>query len=299
MITNPDSELGEFCAEYKSTYSKIIINVILALVWIFLGFALASLIKAQITAFVVGALFIGSGIAYVVIPYLNRVGLTARLYTEGLWVKARGKQQAWRFEDVDGLRLLCGEKQRLSKEFVEQGIPKIFGLLGGIALGLAKKTTAASIPPKPKNDIQGYRFFVADTRAFNIGPQYKNWRELGASVYNKVLPMLIEHWLEQLDRGEHFTSKLNGQFNMIDLTLSTAGVQEQGKALIPWGEITWVNQNEIRGFAVIKTKAPGQSITFAVEGGKNTLVIVGVIKAIIQRARYGEKSSPPDSMKTS
>jgi hypothetical protein len=190
-----ESKLGKFQAAYMSSGSKIVINIILALVWLLLGFLLFSVLwdfyKMRAVAVVAGLVFLISGVAFVFVPYRRGTGREAYLYEEGIWISIRGRAQSWRFDEIDGVRVISGQNTKLIEGLSEglgEALP-VGGLMGGLVKGFAGAALKAGVPTHELvgEDINGYQLFVGGAGAFDIGPEYEEWKALGAAVFTRVM----------------------------------------------------------------------------------------------------------------
>ena len=203
-----EDNLGRFKAEYKPTLGKIVINVILALIWIFVGYALVTLLwdsyDSYVAAIAVGLFFLVTGLGYVVIPFWRRFGRRAQLHEEGVSINVRGKEQSWRFDEIEGVHVI---PSRGSMRLYKVASGTSFHL-GGIVRDLIIDMIGGEIDAVRwvkylmRADIGGYEFYVGGEREFEIKPLYKGWKELGAEVFLGVLQVIVSTTVERVRRGE-------------------------------------------------------------------------------------------------
>jgi hypothetical protein len=287
-----ESKLGRLQADYTTGKGKIVINVILALIWLFLGFILFSLFwdyNSRVVAVVVGLVFLVSAAAYVYIPYRRRTGRQARLYEEGVWIGVRGKEQSWRFDEIDSVRVISGRDSQVA-EGLADGIASAVpggGVVGALAGGLAGGAVKAAVPTDELvgTDINSYQFFAGGERAFEIGPVYKEWKELGAAVFTGVMERLVPRLVHRLEQGEQVVfDKLTGAgFGKVRLTLTREGIQEKEKPPVAWADVVSVSERE--GFATVEASDGKRNITFGVDSAQDSLVALAVVKAMAKDAR--------------
>jgi hypothetical protein len=269
-----------------------VINVILALIWWFLGFVLFSILwdyGSRPVAVVIGLVFLASGAAYVIVPYRRRAGRRARLHEEGIWVSVRGKAASWRFDEIDGVRVGFGSSMTMA-DAVSEGVGSaVGGLVGALAAGLVKGALEATVSSDGPTGAEAnrYQFYVGDVRAFDIGPEYKRWKELGRPVYRAVMDRLVSRLVDRLGRGEQvvfdeLTSSGRGKTRLI---LTREWIQEKEEEPVPWADVRGVAHNSETGLATLKTSDGETSVTFGVDSALNALVALEAVKAMVRKAQ--------------
>jgi hypothetical protein len=289
-----ESKLGKFRAAYSAGGGKVVLNLIVALFWWFLGFILFSMLwddyGSRFVAVVVGLVFLTSGAAYVIVPYRRRAGRRARLYEEGIWVSVRGKAQSWRFDEIDGVRVVFGGSVSMA-DAVSDGVgAAVGGVVGALAAGVVKGALEATVssdgPADP--EINRYQFYVGDERAFDIGPEYKRWKELGRPVYRAVMERLVARLVERLGRGEQVVfDGLTSRSGKTSLTLTRESIQEKDGDPVPWANVRGVAHDRETFLATVKTPDEGTNIVFGADSALNALVALDVVKAMIRNAQSG------------
>ncbi len=293
-----ENKLGKFQVAYTSRMGKIAINIILVLIWFFLGYFLASMLwdfyKSRVTAVIVGLVFLASGAAYVIIPYRRRAGRKARLYEEGIWISIRGQAQSWRFDEIDGVSVISGQDTKMAEglsEGIAEALP-VGGLVGGLIKGLAGGALQAAVPTDKLvgTDINGYQFYIGEVRAFDIGPEYKQWKELGAAVFAGVMERLVPRLVDRLAQGEKvvFDKLTAGGLGRTRLTLTQKGLQEKEKDPLPWTDVVEVSEEKTPGFATVEALERKKNVTFGIDSTLNALVALQVIKAMTKDARTSQ-----------
>jgi hypothetical protein len=292
---DPENKLGKFRAAYSAGGGKVVINLILALFWCFLGFVLFSMLwddyGSRFVAVVVGLVFLASGAAYVIVPYRRRAGRKARLYEEGIWVSVRGKAASWRFDEIDGVRVIFGSSMTMA-DAVSDGVGSaVGGLVGALAAGVVKGALEATVSSDGPTGAEAkrYQFYVGDVRAFDIGPEYKRWKELGRPVYRAVMDQLVSRLVERLEHGEQvvFDELTSGERGKTRLTLTRESIQEKDKDPVPWTDVRGVAHDRETFLATLKTLDEETSIAFGADSSLNALVALDVVKAMIRRTQTG------------
>ena len=284
-----ESRLGSFKAEYTPALAKIVVNVIFALFWFLLGLFLASMLwdfyNARGAAIVAGLVFLGTGLAYVIIPFRRRSGRRARLHEEGVWISIRGKEQDWRFDEVEAVRVISGQNKKMAEGLAGGLGASVGGVVGKLVTGMFGAGLEVSVDKLTGADINGYEFHVGGKRVFEVKPGYKRWKELGAEVFVGVIRELVPRTVERVKSGDQVVyDKLNRVgFGSTRLTLTQNGIQERDKPVVPWSEVVRVAQE--RGSVIIQTTDPGTDITFAADSTLNVVVAVPVIKQLAWDAR--------------
>jgi hypothetical protein len=289
--------LGELRATYKARSGSLIVNVILALVWFFLGFFLVSMLwdfyNSPAAAVGAGLFFLVTGLAYVIVPARRKLGLAAEVYEQGLVVRKRGEAQVWRFDQIDGIRVIAGQNTAMART-----LP--IGVFGGLVGGLIAVAIDRMIPVNEivGSDVNRYDFYVDNERVLVIGPDYKRWKDLGAGIFLEALQQLVSRLTARIRRGESLTfdnlPRLG--FGKTSLTLSRAGLQEGGGAVIPWSEIKGVTTARQRGFGTIETLDARRNITIGAAGVRDALVLLQVISSVASEAgEQANSHAPPTS----
>jgi hypothetical protein len=289
-----EGRLGRFRAAYSASRGKVVINLILGLIWCFLGFALFSTLwdyGSRPVAVVIGLVFLASGAAYVIVPYRRRVGRKARLYEEGIWVSVRGKAASWRFDEVDGVRVVFGGSMT-AVDGLSRGVGwAIGGIVGGLAAGLVKGVLKAAVPSDGPlgAEAKRYQFYVGGVRAFDIGPEYSRWKELGKRVYRAVMSRLVPRLVDCLVRGEQvvFDGLTDGGFAKTYLTFTRESIQEREREPVPWTDVKGISRNGESVWATVKTSDRKTDVTFGVCSALNALVALEVAKAMTRNIRIG------------
>jgi hypothetical protein len=293
-----ESELGKFQAAYAPGSGKIIMNVILSLIWFFAGWlAFAGLwgfYKERVAAVIVGLVFLISGLLFLIGSSYQRIGRKAHLYEEGVWLSQWGRAQSWRFDQIDGVRVISGQGAKVAEGLAE-GLAAALpggGLVGAFAVGAlgGALKAAAPIDELVGADINGYQFFVDEQRAFDIGPDYKRWKELGAMVLLRVMNQLVPRLVDRLAQGEKllFDPLTAGGWGKTRLTLTQEGIQEQDKPPLAWTDVAEVSSEKRPGFATIEALDQKKNITFALDSELNALVALQVLKAMVKQARAND-----------
>ena len=203
-----EGRLGRFKAEYTSALGKIVINVILALVWFVLGYGLASMLwdsyNSQGAAIGVGLFFLVTGLGYVIIPFLRRFGRKARLHEEGVWISIRGDEQAWRFDEIEGVRVIPSRSSTMAFRVLSGTGDKLGETLRELVAAMVRGGIDAEIWVRKlaRADVAGYEFYVGGERVIEVKPLYKRWKELGAEVFLVVITGVISSTVERVKRGE-------------------------------------------------------------------------------------------------
>jgi hypothetical protein len=290
-----EDRLGKFRAAYSAGGGKVVINVILALIWYFLGFVLFSMLwdyGSRPVAVVIGLVFLASGAAYAIVPYQRRAGRKARLYEEGIWVSVRGKAASWRFDEVDGVRAAFGSSMTMA-DAVSDGVGSaVGGVVGALAAGLVKGALGATVSSDGPTGAEAnrYQFYVGDVRAFDIGPEYKRWKELGRPVYRAVMDSLVSRLVDRLGRGEQvvFAGLTGGGGRgKTCLTLTQESIQEKEKEPVSWADVRGVAHDGETGLATLKTSDGETGVAFGVDSALNALVALEVVKAMVRNAQTG------------
>jgi hypothetical protein len=299
-IHNSENKLGKFRAAYPASLGKVVVNLILVPIWFFLGYFLVHLLwtfyEQRLVAGIISFFFVATGLAYVLVPFYRRVGRKAQLYEEGILINIRGREQSWRFDKIDDVRMHSRQGVTLSELLSEtvggalgQGFGALVGavakpLIGGVveAVALEDKRLAAG--------ITRYQFFAGGVRAFEVGPEYKQWRELGEAVVKGVMDQLVPRLLDRLTQGEPlvFDKLLTEGFSKTSLVLTREGLQEKDKQVL-WTEVRNVWRGEIGGFATIETSSRWRNIVFGLDGSLNAQTAFQLIKLMAERARTEKK----------
>ena len=165
------------------------------------------------------------------------------------------------------------------------------GLVGGLLKGLVGGVLQAAVPTDKLvgTDINGYQFLVGGVRSFDIGPEYKRWKELGAAVFVGVMDRLVPRLVDRLVQGERvvFDKLTGGAFSKTRLTLTREGIQEKEKTPLPWADVVRVSVKQ--GFATVEAPDRKKNITFGVDSALNALVALQVIKAMAKDARASQE----------
>lgn len=294
-VQDLESRLGKFQAAYTSKMGKIMVNAILALFWLFLGLILFNLFwdfyKERGTAIMAGLIFLVTGAAYVIIPYRQRAGRKAHLYEEGIWISIRGKAQSWRYDEIDGVRIISGKNKQAAEglsEGISEAIP-LGGFVGGFVKGAIGEAIKASVPIDQLvgEDINSYQFLIGERQVFEIGPEYKRWKELGAAIFTAVTNKLA---LRQIDRIRQGGPVVFEKLTAIDsgttrLTLTQEGIQEQEKEPILWTDVVRVWEGWTPGFATVRPSDRRKEISFGLDATLNAYVTLETIKAMVEDAK--------------
>ncbi len=294
-----ESVLGKFQAAYVAGQGKgkLIFNLILILIWLFFGWLAFSLFwdfyKQQGTAIVVGLVFLLSGLGFAFVVYRRHTGRKIDLHEEGVWLNIGGQTQSWRFDQLDGARVISGQGARLAEglsQGLSEGLP-LGGLLGSFVKGALGGVIVAATPVDELvgADINGYEFFAGKRRVVAIGPEYRQWKELGAAIYAGVISRLVPRLVGRLAQGEPivFDRLTPAGFGKTRLTLTQAAIQEKEKPPVPWAEVLKISRDKQPGFVTLECSEPKKNITFAVDSAPNALVALQVIMAMV------EQSQPP------
>jgi hypothetical protein len=203
-----ENRLGRFKAEYRSPLGKILVNVILALIWIFVGYALVTVLwdsyESQGAAIAVGLVFLVTGLGYVIIPFYRRFGKKIRQYEEGVLISTRGTERAWRFDEIEGIRVLPSRSSTMLYRVYSGTSFNLGGILRDLVIDLigGEIDAARWVKYLMRADIGGYEFYVEGVREFEIKPLYSQWNELGAEVFLGVLQVIVSGTVERVKRGE-------------------------------------------------------------------------------------------------
>jgi hypothetical protein len=296
-MENLENKLGKFRAAYPASLGKVVINLILVPIWFFLGYFLVSLLwtfyEQRLVAGVVGFFFVATGLAYVLVPFYRRVGRKAQLYEEGILINIRSQEQSWRFDEIDDIRVHSRQGITVS-ELLSESVGGALGQGFGAVVGaIAKPLIGGAVQAVTLEDkrlaagITRYQFFAGGVRAFEVGPEYKQWRELGEAVLKGVMDQLVPRLIDRLTQGEPviFDQLLTEGFGKTSLILTREGLQEKGKLQVLWAEIRSVWGGGIGEFATVETSNRRKNIIFGLDGSLNAQTALQLIKFMAERAR--------------
>jgi hypothetical protein len=266
------TNLGAEQAKYGASYSKFILNMLIVFVFVILGIFLAALVPIfSLLPFGVALIMLGVSIRnFVNVGYV-------KVFENGFVVGKGGKEQAYLYQDVDGLVLAGGNYRGRVR------VPAGGGLIEGLVLGLATDALLSAMISK----VQRYELYSQGQHILAVGANRAKWYRLGLQLSKQVIAASVERSLEQVEGGTVLTFDgllANALGEKTRISVAREGVLDAFGTLFVWSNLRYVVLEDNDDYVQVWFKN-NNILKFSYYNSMNGPVLMEILEKRVQKEK--------------